>query len=75
MIERHRRHAAARPDRRLRAQLPVAIIAEILDLPADIHPRMLEWGHSGAPLLDIGIGWKTYRSAIDGLRGADDGPT
>ena len=53
------------------AQLPVAIIAEILDLPVDIHPRMLEWGHSGAPLLDVGIGWKTYRRAIDGLRGAD----
>jgi cytochrome P450 len=53
------------------AQLPVAIIAEILDLPADTHPRMLEWGHSGAPLLDVGIAWKTYRHAIDGLRGAD----
>ena len=52
-------------------QLPVAIIAEILDLPADTHPRMLEWGHSGAPLLDVGIGWKAYRRAIDGLRGAD----
>ena len=56
------------------AQLPVAIIAEILDLPADTHPRMLEWGHSGAPLLDVGIGWKTYRRAIDGLRGADRRP-
>ena len=32
---------------------------------------MLEWGHSGAPLLDIGIGWRTYRRAVDGLRGAD----
>jgi cytochrome P450 len=45
------------------AQLPVAIIAEILDLPTETHPRMLEWGHGGAPLLDIGIGWKTYRRA------------
>lgn len=54
------------------SRLPVAIIAEILDLPADTHPRMLEWGHSGAPLLDIGIGWKTYRRAIDRLRVADD---
>jgi cytochrome P450 len=53
-------------------QVPVAIIAEILGLPADAHPRMLEWGHCGAPLLDIGIGWRTYRDAIDGLRGADD---
>jgi cytochrome P450 len=54
------------------AQLPVAIIAEILDLPADTHPGMLEWGHNGAPLLDVGIGWKTYRRAIDSLRGAND---
>jgi cytochrome P450 len=54
------------------AQLPVAIIAELLDLPADTRPHMLGWGHSGAPLLDVGIPWKTYRNAIDGLRGADD---
>ena len=53
------------------AELPVAIIADILDLPADTHSRLLEWGHSGSPLLDIGIGWKTYRRAIDGLRGVD----
>src|SRR5690349_16456544 len=53
-------------------QLPVAMIAEILGLPADSYPRMLEWGRCGAPLLDIGIDWKTYRNAIDGLEGADD---
>lgn len=53
------------------ARLPVAIIADILDLPADTHPRLLEWGHCGAPLLDIGIGWHTYRRAIEGLRGAE----
>lgn len=50
------------------AQLPVAIIAEILDLPSDTHSLMLGWGRSGAPLLDIGIAWHTYRGAIDGLR-------
>ena len=53
-------------------QLPVAIIAEILGLPEDSYPRMLDWGHSGSPLLDIGIDWKTYRDSIDGLRGVDD---
>jgi cytochrome P450 len=52
-------------------QLAVAIIAEILDAPADIRPHLLEWGHSGAPLCDVGIGWKTYRRAIDGLRVVD----
>lgn len=53
-------------------QLPVAIIAEILGLPPDSYARMLAWGRSGSPLLDIGIDWKTYRDAIDGLRGVDD---
>ncbi len=53
------------------SQLPVVIIGEILDLAPDTHPRMLQWGHSGAPLLDLGIGWRTYRRAIDSLRGAD----
>lgn len=52
-------------------QLPLAIIAEILGLPADTHPRMLKWANSGTPLLDVGIGWTTYRHAIDGLRDAD----
>jgi cytochrome P450 len=53
------------------AQLPVTIIAEILDLPVDSRPHLLDWGHSGAPLLDIGIPWATYRDAIDGLHDAD----
>lgn len=53
------------------SQLPVAIIAEILDLDPDTHPWMLGWGHNGAPLLDIGIGWRTYRQAITSLRDAD----
>jgi cytochrome P450 len=52
-------------------RLPVVIIADILDLPADTHSQMLNWGHHGAPLLDVGIGWKTYRRAIDSLRDAD----
>jgi cytochrome P450 len=54
------------------AQLPVAMIAEIMGLPADTYPQLLKWGHAGAPLLDIGIGWRTYRHAIDELRGVDD---
>ncbi|HEY9303250.1 MAG TPA: cytochrome P450 [Mycobacterium sp.] len=53
------------------AELPVTIIAEILDLPVESRPHLLEWGHGGAPLLDIGIPWTTYRRAIDGLRDAD----
>jgi cytochrome P450 len=65
--------AVARPDliTDFAVQLPLAIIAEILGLPADMRPRMLKWANSGTPLLDIGIGWTTYRRAIEGLREAD----
>ncbi|MFI6776770.1 cytochrome P450 [Nocardia sp. NPDC050412] len=49
------------------AQLPVAIIAEILGLPAHMHSTLLKWGDSGAPLLERGLSWSTYRHAIDDL--------
>ena len=53
------------------AQLPIAIMIEMFDLPIDSHPRVLQWGHSGAPLAECGIGWKAYSGAIDGLRDVD----
>ncbi|MDH6195765.1 cytochrome P450 [Mycobacterium frederiksbergense] len=53
------------------AAIPVAMIADILGLPAETHGQLLQWGHDGAPLLDIGIPWQTYRRAIDGLCGFD----
>ncbi|WP_406229860.1 cytochrome P450 [Nocardia sp. NBC_01009] len=49
------------------AQLPIAIIAEILGLPADMHSTMLKWGDTGAPLLDRGLTWTTFRRAIEDL--------
>ena len=49
------------------AQLPVTIIAEILGLPADMHATLLKWGDSGAPLLERGLSWATYRHAIEDL--------
>jgi cytochrome P450 len=52
------------------APLPVAIIADVLDIPEHLRPHLLTWGHAGAPLLDVGIGWRTYRHAIESLRGA-----
>ncbi|WP_225726025.1 MULTISPECIES: cytochrome P450 [unclassified Nocardia] len=45
-------------------RLPVAIIAEILGVPDEDHDMLLSWGHSGAPLLDLGLSWRTYREAI-----------
>ncbi len=52
--------------------LPVAVIAEILDLPDDSRDRFIEWGGQAAPLLDIGLRWETFRSAYAGLAGMDD---
>lgn len=49
------------------AQLPVTIIAEILGLPTDMHSTLLKWGDSGAPLLERGLPWTTYRHAIEDL--------
>ncbi|WP_245718476.1 cytochrome P450 [Nocardia miyunensis] len=48
-------------------QLPVTIIAEILGLPDTMHSTLLKWGDSGAPLLERGLPWSTYRHAIEDL--------
>ncbi|MGW4740385.1 cytochrome P450 [Nocardia xishanensis] len=48
-------------------QLPIAIIAEILGLPADMHSTLLRWGDTGAPLLDRGLTWAAFRRAIEDL--------
>jgi cytochrome P450 len=53
------------------APLPAAIIAEILGIPEDLRSRFLDHGDSGAPLLDIGLSWKTFRHAMQALREAD----
>ncbi|OMB86989.1 cytochrome P450 [Mycolicibacterium conceptionense] len=53
------------------ALLPVAMIAEILGLSSKSHEQLLQWGHDGAPLLDVGIPWQTYRRGIEGMRGLD----
>jgi cytochrome P450 len=52
------------------APLPETIIADILDIPDEVRSQMRGWGNAGAPLLDIGIGWRTYRDAMHYLRGA-----
>lgn len=52
-------------------QLPIAMIAEILGLPADMHSTLLKWGDTGAPLLDRGLTWTTFRRAVDDLAESD----
>ncbi|GAA5069623.1 cytochrome P450 [Nocardia callitridis] len=54
------------------SQLPVSIISEILGVPKSRQDEMLEIGEAGAPLLDLGLPWRTYRAAIAALRYGQD---
>lgn len=53
------------------APLPAAIIAEVVGVPEEVRPRLLERGEKGAPLLDIGVSWKTFRRGMQALREGD----
>ncbi len=53
------------------AELPVAVITEILGLPVDARPQVREWGYSLAPLLDFGTSWKMFLDAVERLRKVD----
>lgn len=44
------------------AQLPVTVIAEILGVPESERSRVLEFGSAAAPSLDMGLGYRRYRS-------------
>lgn len=53
------------------SQLPVAIIAEMLGVPREDAPFLLEWGNHGAALLDLGVPWGEYRDASVALQDID----
>lgn len=65
--------AAAHPDliADFAGPLPALIIAEILGIPEEQRPQMIERGDRGAPLLDIGVSWNTFRRAMQSLREND----
>ena len=50
------------------ARLPAAVICEILGVPAQDHERVIRFGPAAAPDLDIGIGYRRYRSVDDAIR-------
>ncbi|WP_431952757.1 cytochrome P450 [Nocardia lijiangensis] len=52
--------------------LPIAIISEILGIPAAERDNMLECGNAGSPLLDISISWAQFRAAVAALRESQD---
>jgi cytochrome P450 len=51
------------------AQLPVAIISDILGVPDADRRRILEFGELAAPSLDFGLTWPQYRRVQHGLAG------
>lgn len=51
------------------AQLPVAIISDILGVPDDARGRILEFGELAAPSLDIGLTWPQYQRVQRGIAG------
>jgi len=53
---------------RYAAQLPVAVIADILGVPDDERGQVLGWGNHAAVTLDPGLSWAQYRAAATALR-------
>jgi cytochrome P450 len=51
------------------SQLPVSVIGDILGVPDEARPRILEFGELGAPSLDMGVSWKQYRQIYQGIEG------
>ena len=51
------------------AQLPVAIISDILGVPQNDRQRILEFGELAAPSLDFGLPWPQYRRVQRGIAG------
>jgi cytochrome P450 len=51
------------------AQLPVAIISDILGVPDADRRHILEFGELAAPSLDFGLSWPQYRRVQRGLEG------
>lgn len=53
---------------RYAAQLPVAVIADLLGVPDDERGKVLGWGNHAAATLDPGLTWSQYRTAAAALR-------
>ncbi|QRY47618.1 cytochrome P450 [Mycolicibacterium boenickei] len=51
------------------AQLPVAVISDILGVPDADRPQILRFGELGAPSLDVGLTWRQYQEVNSGIKG------
>ncbi|MQY19975.1 cytochrome P450 [Nocardia macrotermitis] len=54
------------------AQVPIAIISDMLGFPRSAKEQFLGWGDAISPLLDIGIPWHSYRGAVAAIREMDE---
>ncbi len=54
------------------AQLPVAVISEILGVPEVDRSKILEFGELAAPSLDFGLSWPQYQRVQHGIEGFND---
>ncbi|WP_194815207.1 cytochrome P450 [Nocardia sp. XZ_19_385] len=54
------------------AQVPIAIISEMLGFPREDKGMFLAWGDAATPLLDIGISRKAHRTALDAMEVMND---
>jgi hypothetical protein len=50
------------------APLPVRVIAEILGIPEEMQPKMLEWGNAAAVTLEPAMTYRQFREAAAALR-------
>ena len=48
--------------------LPVRVISEILGIPVEVQPKMLEWGNAAAMTLDPALSYRQFRTASAALR-------
>jgi cytochrome P450 len=53
------------------AQLPVAVIGDILGVPEADRPNILHFGELAAPSLDIGLTWAQSQRVDEGIAGFD----
>lgn len=53
-------------------QLPVAVIAKIMGIPADLHDELLGIGNDAALTLDPALSWRDFRAADRAIRRADE---
>ncbi|MCP9623325.1 cytochrome P450 [Nocardia otitidiscaviarum] len=53
------------------AQVPIAIISEMLGFPDEMRAEFLEWGDRTTPMLDLGLTWRSWRVAAGAIAQMD----